>query len=96
MNEQFKLRKAKFLGELEGSWHLVEDVLNGDLIKMSLPRRFRNNSFEPKPGEFVYVMVSPYELNRGRYFSAKHDFRTDYYNDLMNQKDILDKLHKKD
>ena len=92
MNEQFKLRKAKFLGEVKYSVYMVKDVFNGDLIRMSLPTRFRNNSLEPKPGDYVYVMVSPYELDNGRYFSPEHDFRTDYYNDLMNQKDILDQL----
>lgn len=91
--EPYKLRKAKFLGKYEHSWHLVEDVLNGELVKMSLPMRFRNNPLEPKPGEFVYVKVSPYDLARGRLFSPQYDFRRDDYNDLMIQKDQLDELH---
>jgi translation initiation factor IF-1 len=87
----FELRKCIVQQETSPGTYLTIDSINGEEVLMSLTGRLRMAGYSLQKGDIVYVTVSGYERGRGRIFMEKLDFRMDYFNDLMLQKEELDK-----
>ncbi len=60
------LRKAKVLNKITPGHYLVDDLLNGNEIRMNLTGNQRMAELELAEHETVYVIVSELNLTRGR------------------------------
>lgn len=84
------LRKGILVKIISKTEFLIEDLLNQEIINMTIPKKFRMNYFKVKIGEEFYVTVSPFEKNRGR-ITTLASFKMN--NNLYLQKIELDKKH---
>lgn len=84
------LRKGFIIDKKPNDMYIVSDIFNKEEIVMSLSGRERASVLKLKLNEIVYVIVSPYDTSRGRYYSkhqVKHlniDFES-MKNDLDNK-----------
>ena len=90
MKYSLLLRKGNVVEVISKTEFLVEDVLNKEIINMTVPLKFRMNYFKIEVGEEVYITVSPFEQNRGR-ITLLSSFKMD--NELYVQKTEIDKKH---
>jgi translation initiation factor IF-1 len=64
--EGFTLRKGIVEKELAPSFYQIKDIITGKEIQTSLSGKLRVINFKLQIGEIVYVIVSKYDLTRGR------------------------------
>ncbi|PHN05312.1 S1 domain-containing protein [Flavilitoribacter nigricans] len=90
MKRVFTLRKGT-VTEVKGpGLYLVQDTLNGNNIITSIPAKMVVAGKSLVPGAFVYVVVSPADLLRGRLFTSA-DLKTEYAQQLVRDRQHLDR-----
>ena len=89
---KLRLRKGIVREQAEKFEYLVEDVFNGEIIRMSLSGKMIMNYLILSVGTEVYVVVSPDKTNRGR-LANETTFKE--HNELSKQKLELDRKYEK-
>ena len=90
MKQSLQLRKGIIKEAISKFEYLVEDVFNEEIINMTLFGKMKMVYPSLNIGDEVYVIVSPFELQRGRMANTT-TFKMD--NDLFGQKLELDSKH---
>jgi len=91
MEQSLKLRKGIIKEIVNKFEYLVEDVFDSEIINMTLSGKMKMVYPSLNIGDEVYIIVSPFEPNRGRMANGT-TFKME--NDLFGQKLELDKKHK--
>lgn len=87
-----RLRKGIVKEKVERFEYLVEDIFNKEIIRMSLSGKMIMNYLNLNIGDEVYVVVSPFETNRGR-LANETTFKMN--NELFGQKLELERRYQK-
>ena len=66
MYNSLLLRKGVVMEIISKEEFLLEDVIDREIISMTIPEKFRLNYFKVEIGDFFYVTVSPFDKKRGR------------------------------
>jgi len=90
MENSLLLRKGTVVEIISREEFLIEDVMNREIINMTIPKKFRINYFKVEIGEIVYVIVSPSEKTKGR-ITLLSSFKRNQ--NLSRQKAEIDKKH---
>ena len=91
MKPSLQLRKGIIKVAISKFEYLVEDVFDGKEIKMTISGKMKMTYSSLNIGDEVYVVVSPFEDNRGR-MANTITFKMN--NELFRQKLELDKKTK--
>lgn len=83
----FTLRKGIVEKELAPKNYLLKDVLSGEEISTSMLGNLRMQDFSLKIGQIAYVVVSIYDLNRGRLAIEGHRGGLE---EFLHEKELLD------
>ena len=71
MGEVFTLRKGTVIEIKSSSLYIIQDLFTKMKILMSISGKQHLNGLKLEIDEIVYVIVSPYDLSRGRLFSEQ-------------------------
>jgi len=82
------LRKGRVTEKIGRFEYLVEDLFDQEIINVTLSGKIKMEIENLYVGDEVYVIVSPFETNRGR-LPVASSFKMD--NDLFGQKIELDR-----
>lgn len=83
----FTLRKGIVKRESAPKFYILKDVLSGEEIKTSISGKLRIQDFSLNIGENAYVVVSIYDLTRGR---LAIEGRRGGLEEFLNEKELLD------
>lgn len=91
MKRKFTLCKGVIINKISEGFYMVKDIQSDEEILMSISakERLKHSGFDI--GRIVYVVVSPYDLSRGRLLS-QHDLKSEYASDLIKRKSELDSM----
>ena len=87
MKNSLLLRKGVVKEKISQQEFRVEDVIDKEIINMTIPKKYGKKTFIVEIGEIVYA---PFDKKRGR-ITTQTSFKVDNY--LYTQKIELDKRH---